>query len=88
MKRSQGDIETAAREAHLLRGDFRSMRVTLECAHMRLMPRLDTIMGIGARTACMICPMTETGTWQSRLVVNIEETGVLDIEQWSQRGIR
>lgn len=57
-------------EASALRHPKRAMRVTLECGHLRLMPYINTVMGIGAFTACWLCP-------GDRLVVNREETGVL-----------
>ena len=59
-------MDEAARFEHPLR----KMRITLDCAHMRLIPWIDTILGIGASTHCNICNVT-------RLVVNQEETGVL-----------
>jgi hypothetical protein len=59
----------------------RAMRVTLECAHLRLMPWISTVMGIGAQTGCAICPRDEHGYTASRIVVNVEETGTLH-ESW------
>lgn len=60
-------------EARALRHPQRAMRVTLECGHLRLMPYINTVMGIGAFTNCRICPPQPNG----RLVVNREETGLL-----------
>jgi hypothetical protein len=55
--------------------------VTLECAHLRLMPCIATAMGIGAQTACKICPSDDDGYAPARTVVNVEETGHLD-DEW------
>jgi len=74
------DVFAANEEARALRHPQRSMRVTLECAHMRLMSANATAMGIGASTMCPICPDKPT-----RLVVNIEETGILDEEFFAMR---
>lgn len=65
-------------------GDYRAMRVTLECGHLRLMTAIGTIMGIGAETGCLICPKQDDGYTPSRVVVNVEETGVLH-EEWGRR---
>ncbi len=62
------DIELAA--AH--KGNQRAMRVTMECGHLRLMPFIDTVMGIGSMAGCQVCP-----DHPGREVVNVEETGVL-----------
>ena len=51
----------------------RSMRVTLECGHFRLLPWNVTLTGIGSETSCFICPARPV-----RTVVNIEETGIID----------
>lgn len=72
------EIIEAVNEARDLRHPHRSMRVTLECAHHRLMPFINTVMGIGAQTACSICPPESDGHTQARTVVNVEETGFLD----------
>lgn len=56
----------------------RAMRVTLECGHLRLMPYINTVMGIGAFTDCRLCEA-------DRLAVNVEETGVLFDEGWAER---
>lgn len=61
-------VDAARRHEH----PFRAMRVTLECAHLRLMPWNGTVMGIGAFTSCGVCPESP-----ERVVVNVEETGVL-----------
>jgi hypothetical protein len=66
MKELQAKIASAARFEH----PDRLMRITLECAHMRLMPFQDALGGIGWSTNCKICNV-------SRLIVNQEETGVL-----------
>jgi hypothetical protein len=58
-------------------GPQRAMRVTLECAHLRLMSAIATVMGIGSQTTCRICPIGDDGYPVTRTVVNIEETGVL-----------
>lgn len=50
----------------------RLMRVTLECAHHRLLPWNLTGTGIGSQTLCVICPDQPV-----RTVVDIQETGVL-----------
>lgn len=74
-KQLQKDMEAA----HQFKGDCRAMRVTLECSHIRLMPYINCIMGIGSFTRCIIC---EPERGKDRLVVNIEETGVLWQEGW------
>jgi len=58
-------------EAIALRHPQRTMRVTLECGHLRLLPWSSTVLGIGASTLCRLCADAD------RLVVNVEETGVL-----------
>lgn len=70
--RSAAEIRHDLDEAAALRHPMRLMRVTLECGHLRLIPHINTVMGIGAHTTCGICP-DEPG----RLVVNVEETGRL-----------
>ena len=77
---SSESIAAAVAEAEAHRQPRRAMRVTLECAHLRLLPWQDTIMGIGAQTGCLICPDRPT-----RVVVNIEETGVLH-NDWYKHG--
>lgn len=73
---SSEEIAEAIKEATALRHPYRSMRVTMECGHLRLMPYINTVMGIGAQTACKICPSDNGQT--TRTVVNVEETGHLD----------
>ena len=51
----------------------RLMRITLECAHFRLQTWQNVGGGgIGFHTNCHVCPDKA-----SRLIVNMEETGVL-----------
>lgn len=52
-------------------GPRRAMRTTLECGHYRLLPWNVTVTGIGSYTACFVC-----ADRPSRLVVNVEETGI------------
>lgn len=73
-------VTKALSEAANFTHRWRAMRVTLECGHLRLTPWMNTTMGIGAYTGCMICPSLD-GRTASRQVVNIEETGVLH-EGW------
>lgn len=61
------EVEAARTGTH----PHRLMRVTLDCGHYKLMPKIDTAMGIGAFTGCRYCPV---GT--DPMVVNVEETGV------------
>jgi electron transfer flavoprotein alpha/beta subunit len=75
------EIRDALEEAAALRHPQRAMRVTLECGHLRLMPWIGTVMGIGAQTSCAICPKSEDSYPPSRVVVNCEETGTLH-ESW------
>lgn len=65
-------IFKAQREARAHQHPQRLMRVTLECSHLRLLPWNVTGTGIGSRTMCPVCPDKP-----SRIVVGIEETGVL-----------
>ncbi len=58
--------ESAARLEH----PERLMRITLECAHLRLMPFVDSLGGIGWSTQCNICNV-------GRVIVNVEETGAI-----------
>lgn len=64
------EIASAARFEH----PERMMRITLECGHFRLMQWQQCgVGGIGFHTNCDICaPIPVT-----RLIVNMEETGVL-----------
>ncbi len=62
------DIDAAKAGTHRQR----AMRVTMECGHLRLMPFIDTVMGIGSMCGCQVCP-----DHPARTVVNVEETGVL-----------
>jgi len=68
-------VANASTEARAFRHPQRLMRVTLECAHLRLLPWNVTVTGIGSHTLCQVCPDKP-----SRTVVNIEETGVLSDE--------
>lgn len=72
------EIEEALASAKRLEHPDRLVRITLECAHYRLMLARDCLGGIGWSTACNICPPSpETGYRPARLIVNQEETGVL-----------
>ena len=75
----------AVDEARALTHPQRAMRVLLECGHLRLMPWNATVMGIGAQTACGICPAPEGKPHIVRLVVDVAETGVLH-ESWAREG--
>lgn len=75
LKKLIADMDTASQ----FQGDQRAMRVTLECSHLRLMPYINTIMGIGSWTMCTVCPQ------DMRRVVNIEETGKLFDETWNRK---
>jgi hypothetical protein len=66
MQKLLADQESAAKYEH----PERLLRITLECAHMRLMKFIDSLGGIGWSTHCNICDTT-------RKIVNVEETGVL-----------
>jgi hypothetical protein len=66
MKQLHDKLDAAARFEH----PERLMRVTMECAHMRLMTFRNSIGGIGFNTTCNICSV-------ARVIVNVEETGVL-----------
>lgn len=73
VKQLQERVEAAAR----FELPERKMRITLECGHLRLMPWYDCVAGgIGWSTACRICEEVQ-GKQASRLIVNVEETGVL-----------
>jgi hypothetical protein len=71
------EIFRAIEEASALTHKHRAMRVTLECGHLRLMPMINCVMGIGAFTGCTICPPDKDGHTVARMVVNVEETGHL-----------
>ena len=73
-------------DARALRHSFRAMRVTLECGHLRLMPHIDTVMGLGSLTSCGICAVDADGDYVVRTVVNCEETGTLH-ESWGRRHV-
>lgn len=60
-------VESAARLQH----PQRAMRITLECGHIKLGAWNMCVMGIGAFSGCALCDDVV------RLVVNMEETGVL-----------
>jgi hypothetical protein len=77
----------AADAAKAGRGNWRAMRVTLECGHFRLTPAFYTGQGVGAFTSCSLlgCRDSEYGG-TSRLVVNVEETGVLHPEFLDRSG--
>lgn len=67
------DFDSAARFEHPLR----QMRVTLECGHLRLMQWQNcAVGGIGWSTQCNVCTQ-DKGSQVSRVIVNVEETGVL-----------
>ena len=74
------DIYQANQAAREHRHPQRAMRVTLECGHMRLMSWHSSAMGISASTICLICV-----DQPSRLVVNLEETGILSDEFFKNR---
>lgn len=74
---SVAEIRDAVESARSGFHPHRAMRVTLECGHLRLMPQINCIMGIGAKTSCFVCPDEEPGYKVARTVVNVEETGVL-----------
>ena len=59
---------------------MRTMRVTLECGHLRLLPYNWTVMGIGAITGCLVCEDTP-----ARRVMNVEETGQVWFESYRDR---
>jgi hypothetical protein len=67
------EILRVVEAARHLTHPMRSMRVTMECGHLRLLPWNVTLTGIGSHTGCNIC-----GDNVERLVVNVEETGTLD----------
>ena len=73
-------------EAKALRHPERAMRVLLECGHLRLMPYIDTAMGVGSFTGCVFCAVN--GVWGSRLVVDIAETGVLYFDTYAMKETR
>lgn len=79
--RTAEEIAQAVDDARALRHPWRAMRVALECGLLRLLPWHSTVMGVGAYTGCRICPSADGG-WVERLVVNVEETGVLH-EPWA-----
>lgn len=63
---------------------WEAMAVTLECGHMRLMPKQDTSLGIGALVGCKICAESHgrladvAGVhWPARVVCKVEGTGTL-----------
>lgn len=90
MSKTTEEIVKAIDEARAFRHRFRAMRVTLECGHLRLIPEINTVMGIGAYTACVICPqefdeILKRQRHVSRQVVNVEETGVLH-DDWAKKG--
>jgi hypothetical protein len=66
-------VAAAARFEH----PQRLMRITLECGHYRLMEACNcTGGGIGWSTACKLCEESQSKQ-VVRLIVNVEETGVL-----------
>lgn len=58
---------------------MRAMRATFECGHLRLIPAIRAVMGIGSYGECRICS-EHAGMHCQRIVVNLEETGTLSEE--------
>lgn len=76
-----GEYVVAASEH---RTNWEAMAVTLECGHLRLMPKRDAMMGVGASASCGICAWLKAlqthhrdDIHPMRMVCKIEETGVL-----------
>lgn len=74
VRRTVKEIAKAVDQAREMNHDYRAMRVTMECGHIRLMPYIDSISGIGTHTECHLCN-------RARQIVNVEETGTIH-ESW------
>jgi hypothetical protein len=73
-------LTAAMDDARLHRGPHRAVAVTMECGHLRLLSALACTMGPGAWTGCRMCG----DDFPARMVVKVEETGVLHTESWSK----
>jgi hypothetical protein len=71
----QHDLDRQAAERH--QHPREAMRVLMECGHIRLMPQVDTVQGVGALTGCAVCVPEPGQRTVERLVVDVQETGKL-----------